>query len=58
MFITSNTKWPVIASSMFELAAYFEMAFLKILPSAQEVNLVTYIFLFVCFYMYVHAEHL
>ena len=29
------TRQPATASSVFELAAYFEMVFLKILPSAK-----------------------
>ena len=43
MFIAANTGWPATASSMFELAAYFEMVFLKISPSALKAGFPTYI---------------
>ena len=35
MFIAANTRRPAIGSRVFELAEYFEMVFLEILPSVQ-----------------------
>ena len=34
MFVAASTRRPATASGVFELAAYFEMVFLEILPSA------------------------
>ena len=33
MFIAANTRWPAIGRRLYLLIEYFEMVFLKILPS-------------------------
>ena len=38
MFIAANTRQPATASSVSELAVYFEMVCLKILPSAWKLG--------------------
>ena len=38
MFIAANTRRPAIGRRLFYLTEYFEMIFLKILPSANMVG--------------------
>ena len=39
MFIAANTRRPATGGGVFELAQYFKMVFLEILPSAWNMSL-------------------